>query len=178
MPRIGGDGCRLAPIVGRHRERVLRTEMKLLDGESESRRSGAGGHWEAGKLAFSGVPRRERIDMMRALHTTWSFAIVWPTRSIDRPRSVGFPIKKDIFFRSRENQIKNLRWERGLSVGSASEEKKWERRTREPQRLTDLRENSNDISKIQRDLVSHQSDKILSYLDNARIREEDVSLSR
>jgi len=78
MPRIGGgaDGCRLARIVGRHCERVLRTEMKLLDGESESRRSGAGGHRQAGKLAFSGVPRRERIDMMRALHTTWSFAIV------------------------------------------------------------------------------------------------------
>jgi len=78
MPRIGGGagGCRLARIVGRHCERVLRTEMKLLDGESESRRSGAGGHRQASKLAFSGVPRRERIDMMRALHTTWSFAIV------------------------------------------------------------------------------------------------------
>lgn len=46
MTRSGGGtrGCRLACIVGSHRERVLRTEMKLLDGESESRRSGAGEH--------------------------------------------------------------------------------------------------------------------------------------
>lgn len=65
-PRSGGGrDCRLVRKPGGgQRERVLRTEMKLL-GESESRRGGAGEHRrrrETGQ-AFFGTPREERIDM-------------------------------------------------------------------------------------------------------------------
>lgn len=61
----GRRDCRLVRKPGGgQRERVLRTEMKLL-GESESRRGGAGEHRrrrETGQ-AFFGTPREERIDM-------------------------------------------------------------------------------------------------------------------
>lgn len=116
-------GCRLVRIVGRHCERVLRIEMKLLDGESESRRSGAGRYRRRAGVLRGPSTREDRHGASPPHGVEFRHRVV--THFTGRSRNIGVP-KNEFLSESAELDQKvggSLVEDSCLSKASASEEK-------------------------------------------------------